>query len=208
VQLLNEQGAVRDSEGRVEGERGDTPLNRVLLVAPASKMVQELSAALRDLGVREVAWAVTATNVRSNLAEGVDVLFLSLDLPDRLAHGLLLEALELCPVPQLVLISDGYHPDLFTLAQAGADKHLVWPADLDTIRACLVAPDRWSLLARCARLFLGCAGMRDAQEEFRSQMLQRALAVANGSRRGAARILGVSRPAVQRMIREGGGKSP
>jgi hypothetical protein len=51
-------------------------------------------------------------------------------------------------------------------------------------------------------MLLGRMSLRDAQRLVRAVMLEGALSASNGSRRSAARMLGVTRPAVQRMLRE------
>jgi len=57
-------------------------------------------------------------------------------------------------------------------------------------------------LESVARVLLGRMTMKEALHALRASMLGHALRECGGSRRSAARLLGVSRPAVQRMLRE------
>ena len=183
--------------------RGQERSGRILIAAPASPLSAELQKAIVELGPGEVLQAETLEAVNLALLDGVDVMFLLAEAPGHLASRSLAVALELCPVPYVVVVSLGPNADLFSLAQAGADQHLAWPTTRELLGACLDGcKERRGLLARCARLLLGTRSLRDAQDEFRAHMLHRALRASGGSRRGAARLLGVSRPAVQRMLRE------
>jgi transcriptional regulator with GAF, ATPase, and Fis domain len=53
-----------------------------------------------------------------------------------------------------------------------------------------------------AHRIVGSLGLTEAIRVFRQEMVDRALLQANGSRRAAARILGVTRPAVQSILRQ------
>ena len=51
-------------------------------------------------------------------------------------------------------------------------------------------------------------GMRETQADVRNMMYEEAMALSQGSRRGAARLLGVTRQAVQQMAKEHSGDDP
>ncbi|MEY4512980.1 MAG: hypothetical protein RLZZ450_5102, partial [Pseudomonadota bacterium] len=75
--------------------------------------------------------------------------------------------------------------------------------DLDRLaerieRALSEAPKLDALVAAS----VGRTPMRELQTEVRRVMVEQALAKAEGSRSGAARLLSVSRQAVQQMVRE------
>jgi predicted transcriptional regulator len=50
-------------------------------------------------------------------------------------------------------------------------------------------------------MVVGRLSLTDAIQAFRNSMVESALFRQNGSRRAAARLLGVTRPAVQRVLR-------
>jgi|GEM_PF-6839753 len=53
---------------------------------------------------------------------------------------------------------------------------------------------------RIAKMLVGAVGLREAVLLLRGAMLEEALARGNGSRHAAARLLGVNRKAIQRLI--------
>jgi hypothetical protein len=137
------------------------------------------------------------------IVSGVSAVFLWASLPDGLAMFLASSAAQVFPTPHVVVVSEGSHPDLFNLARAGARAHLRWPATSEDVGKCLEnTSESPTDLEIAVRLLVGQVVLKDAQTLLRRAMLRRALAISNGSRRAAARILGVTRPAVQRMIRE------
>jgi DNA-binding NtrC family response regulator len=182
-------------------------MEKIVVVASERTCGAALVSVLTELAVPRITLALSATQARSLFREGVDAAFLFVDMPEHLALTLVRGALSACPVPRLIVVSDGAHPDLFTLARAGAHDHLRWPADSGQVRSCLEAPTASSVLEAGARFLVGRTGIRSAQADLRRLMLQQALDATSGSRRAAARILGVTRAAVQHMLKEDAGRS-
>jgi DNA-binding NtrC family response regulator len=178
---------------------------RVLVVAAERGVGTTLVSLLTELGVPTITLALSAEHASSLLREGVDVAFLFADMRERSALDIVDDALSVCPVPRLVVVSDGTHPDLFTLARAGAQEHLFWPASPEHVLSCLEPRAPTSVLQEGACYLVGRIGIRKAQSALRRLMLQQALDASNGSRRAAARILGVTRAAVQHMLKEDAG---
>jgi transcriptional regulator with PAS, ATPase and Fis domain len=54
---------------------------------------------------------------------------------------------------------------------------------------------------RLLRPFVGHLGMKDIQTHVREALVREALERSGGSRRSAAQLLGVTRPAIQRWLR-------
>lgn len=184
-------------------------VDRALVVVQDPRAWSGLKDILGELGVSRVAHATGEELAMRHVAGGVDAVFVFASLPDRLALRVISAAASACPAPRLIVVSDGPHPDLFELARAGAQAHLSWPLCLDEVRVCLEAPmGSMAGLDAATRPLLGRVGLRDAQSLLRQAMLRNALTASQGSRRGAARILGVTRPAVQRMLREDGAPEP
>jgi DNA-binding NtrC family response regulator len=125
-------------------------------------------------------------------------------LPDGDAFGLLELASQRRPAPVAIAVSGQTSTeDAFRLAQVGCRAYLEKPFDLDRLaerieRALSEAPKLDALVAAS----VGRTPMRELQTEVRRVMVEQALAKAEGSRSGAARLLSVSRQAVQQMVRE------
>ena len=125
-------------------------------------------------------------------------------LPDGDAFGLLDLAAQRRPAPVAVAVSGQTSTeDAFRLAQVGCRAYLEKPFDLDRLAECVEkalseAPKLDALVAAS----VGRTPMRELQTEVRRVMVEQALAKAEGSRSGAARLLSVSRQAVQQMVRE------
>jgi DNA-binding NtrC family response regulator len=177
-------------------------MERVAVVAAERTVGSALVSVLTELGVPRITLTLNPDQARELLREGVDAAFLFAELPEHLALSLLRDALSACPLPRLIVVSNGAHPDLFTLARAGAQEHLHWPASSEQVRRCLELPATSSVLEEGARFLVGRIGISKAQADLRRLMLQRALDATSGSRRAAARMLGVTRAAVQHMLKE------
>ncbi|MCX4245566.1 helix-turn-helix domain-containing protein [Paraliomyxa miuraensis] len=83
--------------------------------------------------------------------------------------------------------------------------YLLKPLSRGQIAACLTqTPNGLEFLRQLLRPLVGRFGLKDIQAYIRRELVRDALARAGGSRRSAARILGVTRPAVQKFLREVG----
>jgi len=176
--------------------------SRVVIVTNEQRVTAELECVLMAVGVQNPVVARDGALAAEAARSGVDAIFLLGTLPAeevlRLAHV----ASFVCPAPRLTLVSEAPHANLHALTDLLGVKHLPWPSCAETVLHCLEPPDASSILDQGARLLVGRLGIRDAQDALRRGMLQQALKASNGSRRAAARILGVTRPAVQRMLRD------
>lgn len=179
-------------------------VKEVLVVAHDRPAASSLTSMLTELGVPSVIDATCPEHALMALESGVDAAFLFASTPDSLALRVARSAVRACPAPSVIVVSSGPHPDLFALAQAGASALLGWPLTPDEVWQCLEAThlstDRFEADVRS---LVGRVGIKDAQGWMRTTMLQHALDASHGSRRAAARLLGVTRPAIQRMLREG-----
>jgi DNA-binding NtrC family response regulator len=180
-------------------------MERVVVVAAERTVGAALVSLLTELGVPRITLTLCPDQAHSLLREGVDAAFLFAEMPECVALSLLREARSACPLPRLIVVSDGTHTDLFTLARAGAQEHLRWPASSEQVRSCLELPAPSTVLEEGARFLVGRIGIGKAQADLRRLMLERALDATSGSRRAAARMLGVTRAAVQHMLKENPG---
>ncbi|HEY5958185.1 MAG TPA: helix-turn-helix domain-containing protein [Polyangiaceae bacterium] len=158
---------------------------------------------LVELGVNDIVAADSAELATETLQQGVDVAFVFLELRHQVALEIVRTATSTSPSPHVVIVSDGKSPGLFEFARAGARTHLLWPGSVEALRDCLTTTsDIESELELAIGFIVGRVSFKDAQSLVRRVMLMRALEASHGSRRRAAQILGVTRPAVQRMLRE------
>jgi DNA-binding NtrC family response regulator len=132
-----------------------------------------------------------------------DLLILDFRLPDGDARELLRRMAHNGPVPTTVAMSAFARPqESFELAGLGVRAYLEKPfgkaALDDALVAALEAPD----LAPQLRDAVGKANLQEVEERVRATMVGEALKRAAGSRRGAARMLGVSRQFLQHVLRK------
>jgi len=133
----------------------------------------------------------------------VDVVITDAQLPDGDAHEVLVLAGMLMPFPYcaVVVSSTTTSEDAFMLAQAGTRALLERPLDSAMLeralpRDSLVPPP----LDRVVRAYIGQVDLAELQRLVCAAALHQALAL-GGTRSGAARLLKVTRQAVQQMMR-------
>ncbi|MFQ5418569.1 MAG: response regulator [Myxococcota bacterium] len=135
-----------------------------------------------------------------------ELLLVDVRLADDSAFGVLDVASRLSPAPVIVAISGKASPgEAFRLAQHGVCEYLAKPFSIEELvsaveRARQKPPNLGPLIAAQ----VGWVPMRELQREVRQVMVQEALARTEGSRSGAARLLHVTRQAVQHIIRRSG----
>jgi DNA-binding NtrC family response regulator len=174
----------------------------VLIVEDNGPLRSAIARRVRDWGSRPLE-AGTAREANALLAASPDLLVIDLHLPDELAFGVIEAAALLWPKPICVAISGRASPEqAFRLAQLGVRALLEKPFSLDQLQQAVEsayreAPPLEVLIAAC----VGRVPMRKLQERLRSVMVHQALALSNGSRSETARLLKVSRQAIQQMLR-------
>ncbi len=147
------------------------------------------------------------TNVRAALAALSqalpDLLLLDVTLPDGDAFTVLEALREREPRPLVIAISGtASAPQSFRLAELGVNGFLPKPFGLVELEAAIAeaATQRPDIRPQL-RTLVGQRPIHEIEREVRATMLDEALARTDGNRRGAARLLDVSRQLVQRMIR-------
>jgi len=111
---------------------------------------------------------------------------------------------QLVPIPQIIAVSGtATATEAFRLKSLGVRGYLQKPFALEeltaTIDAILQAPPE---LATHLNPFLGRTSFRRVQMAVRKTLLEQAMTLSQGNRTHAARLLDVSRQAVQHMIKE------
>jgi DNA-binding NtrC family response regulator len=171
-----------------------------LVVEPNDSARTDLYAALESLTI-QASGASTAQQAIQCLPLGFDLMLLNADVPEG-ALELVEAAFTLRHPPTIVVM--GTRPDpwcVFELAKAGAHAYLMSPVSAASLHACLRGFSVSTHLMKLLRPLVGHLGMKEIQARVRRALLLEALARTNGSRRSAAQLLGVTRPAIQKWLR-------
>ena len=175
---------------------------KALVVEDDVELGRALVRALEDWGAdTQLATSVAAAGT---LVEKAELVVLDIALPDGSGVRIAERAAELRPAP-LVIAFSGHATaeEAFRLGQLGVRGYLTKPLSLSdftaTVAALLAgAPD----LAPFLVATVGREPFQKVLANVRRTMAEQALARSGGNRTGAARLLGVTRQAVQNIIRD------
>jgi len=176
---------------------------RVLIVEDHKPLRQALARAARGWGA-EVLEAGSVREAAARLAQHPDLVIVDVALPDGNARPIVEQAVRLRPAPAVIAMSgQASAEEAFELARIGARRYLPKPISLEDLNRAVEAalrdrPDLTPLVAA----HVGNTPMRQVLDQVRGVMVDEALAKEHGSRSGAARMLGVSRQAVQQAVRD------
>jgi len=177
-------------------------LGRVLVVEDHAPLRKAIAGLVAESGA-EVLEAETERDAIALLDPPPDLIICDVYLPDGSAQKIFETSLRLSPEPVKIAMS-GYASaeEAFRLAKLGVLAYLPKPFALDelseSIERVLCAPPDIDTLLRAS---VGQVPMRQLQQRVRRVMVGQALALTSGSRSGAARLLDVSRQAVQQITR-------
>jgi DNA-binding NtrC family response regulator len=175
---------------------------RVLIVEDNAALRSAIARRIGDWGARALE-AGTAHEAKALLAASPDLLIVDLNLPDEPAFAVIEAAAQIWPKPVCVAISGCASPEeAFRLAQLGVRAYVGKPFSLDELQRAVEsayreAPQLETLIAAS----VGRVPLRQLQEHLRKVMVLQALALSEGSRSETARLLAVSRQAIQQMLR-------
>lgn len=179
-------------------------LKRLLIVEDNDALQRALGLTLAEYA-SEVRTATTVEAAEPVIREWrPDAVVLDFPLPDGDAFDLLRIFAHTEPMPALVVMSGMATPDeTFRLAQMGVRAFVPKPLEPGAIEralelALLTAPD----LAPMIRAAVGHVGVRTVEKQVRATMVAEAMARAQGSRSGAARLLSVSRQVLQHFLKK------
>jgi len=181
---------------------GSRTLERIAVVEDDAALRSAIARAVRSWGVL-VTEAGTAEEAKALLATlpPPDLLLIDVRLSDHTAFDVLDAADRSAAAPIVVAMSGKASADeAFRLGQRGVRAYLAKPISLDALESAVrtawgQAPDLEPLIAAT----VGRVGMRELQHQVRHVMLRQALALSRGSLRASARLLQVSRQAIQQM---------
>jgi CheY-like chemotaxis protein len=178
-------------------------LERVLIVEDNAPLRAGIAELVRSWGARAFEAGSGEEAVGLLEREPPDLLICDVRLPDGSAFRVLEATLSMTPEPAKVAISGVATPEeAFHLGQMGVREYLAKPFSLtdleDAVHRVQSEPpdlDPW------VRASVGQVSMRDLQKHVREVMVEQAMALSDGSRRRAARLLDVSRQAIQQIVR-------
>jgi len=184
-------------------------LRRVLVVEDNVPLRAAIARLARGWGARAIE-AGSAREALALLSPPPDLIISDVRLPDESAFCVFEAASLLWPKPLAVAISGKASPDeAFRLAQMGVGAYLAKPMSLEELTAAVEAvrtapPSLDPMVSAC----VGQLSLHEVQDRMRHVMLHQALALTEGSRSGAARLLDVSRQAVQQILRGAPAEEP
>jgi DNA-binding NtrC family response regulator len=175
----------------------------VLIVQGDLQLGEVFRDALGDWGAN-AHWARSLQEAIEVSTQPFDLMVLDATLPDGDGVTLAEHAGRMRPAPLIIAVTAPEHArDAFRMAQLGAVAHLEKPvtaADLTiTVEQVLSRPPEFMphLIAAVGRV-----NFREVLDRVRRAMAEQALAMAAGNKTGAARLLGITRQAVQQLIRD------
>ncbi|MFO0555393.1 MAG: response regulator [Polyangiaceae bacterium] len=175
----------------------------MLVVDDDAKLVRAVSGALSDEG-REVVCCGDVARVAEVLESfRPDLVLLDVKLPDGDAFSVL-EQLRVRGCAPLVVAMSGEatQSEAFRLAQHGVRAYVTKPFTLAELeRAIAEARAEPPAIAPHLAQTVGLRPLEDVEREVRDTLVDEALSRSNGSRRGAARLLGISRQLLQHILR-------
>jgi DNA-binding NtrC family response regulator len=175
---------------------------RALVVEDDAVLGRAITRALEEWG-NEVTWCTTLEDALAASRTPPDLVIIDVALPDGSGVTLAQELSRQRPAPLVIAMSGrASASEAFQLGSLGVRGYLPKPVSFTDLVATIdsvleTAPDLSPLLVAS----VGRRGFQDVQEQVRRTMAEQALAVARGNRTEAARLLGVTRQAVQQLIR-------
>lgn len=177
-------------------------IRRVLLVDDDVPLLRALRRAFAawDADITECTCIADAMDA---LDASIDLVIVDVRLPDGTGLSVAEAASQLSPTPLIIALSGSASAtEAFRLAQAGALAYLQKPISLrdlqDAVQHVQTSPPSFRPLV-AARV--GASNLKQIQDDVRRTALRQALGLAEGNRTNAARLLNVTRQAVQHMMR-------
>jgi DNA-binding response OmpR family regulator len=175
---------------------------RALVVEDDDVLGRAITRTLEQWG-NTVTWCTTLQSALLAAAAAPDLVIIDVTLPDGSGVTLAQELSRQRPAPLVVAMSgQASASEAFQLGALGVRGYLPKPLSFTELTATIdslldAAPDLSPLLVAS----VGKRKFQDVQEQVRRTMTEQALALARGNRTEAAKLLGVTRQAVQQLIR-------
>jgi two-component system, response regulator RegA len=179
-------------------------ISGVYIVEDSPSLASALAAALSQRATA-VAIVSSAEEARRGIVEArPELVILDVALPDGTAFDVLDGIRELLPAPAVIAMSGSATAEQsFRLAEYGVREYLAKPVAMAALHAAIdSALSKPPNLMPILRAAVGRASLSAVEEEVRATMVREAMARTGGSRRGAAKILSVSRQVLQHILRK------
>ncbi len=178
-------------------------VQRVLLVEDDGKLRAAVRRTLRSDRRTIVEVSSRAAALQALRKGSFDMVLLDVHLPDGSGLDVASAAATISPAPLIVVVSgDASAGEAFRLAQLGAIHYLPKPFSVEELVAAVeLAHDTRVKLEPIVRSYVGKERLYDVQDNVRRAMVDQALAITKGNRSAAARLLRVTRQAIQKFIR-------
>ena len=175
---------------------------RVLLVEDEDSVRLTMQRWLSAKGF-DVVTAASVKEAQEALSQEVDVVLLDFLLGDGTGHDVLRHAINLPRAPRFIVLSGAITVEAaHRVGRQGAVAVMSKPADLQTLAQVIVQTAQAELPSGEALIGqLGTTVYRDAVEAVKVTLVTSALERSGGSRSGAARLLGMTRQQLQKLIR-------
>jgi DNA-binding response OmpR family regulator len=176
---------------------------RVLVVQEDVQLGESLRDALRERG-ESVYWVRSQREAMAACTQPFDWMVLDVQLSDGSGIALAELAARMRPAPRILAMSNRAEArDALRMAQLGARGLLQKPFTIAEFTATLeqLADNAPEFLPHLVAV-VGHTGFREVLDRVRRSMAEQALAMAAGNKTGAARLLGITRQAVQQLIRD------
>ncbi len=183
------------------------PVRRVLIVEDDRPLCAALVRLARNNWGNDVWQAHSVAEASPLIAQQPDLMIVDVKLPDGDSFGLIEMAWNARPAPVVVAMSGAASPEeAFRLGQLGVRAYVAKPFSVeslsDEVEKALRTPPDFEPIARNA---VGQIGVRAVRDLVRDAMFDQALALSEGNLSLAARLLQVSRQAVQQVKRDRNG---
>lgn len=187
--------------GPVTKSSASRKIRRILVVEDDPKVRAGVRRALPGYDIVEAGTLASALQL---LAEGCDLVLLDIGLPDGSGVDVAVAASKARPAPLILpMTGEATGAEGYGLSKLGAVGFLSKPFSVEQLRRAIRRAAKPDLRYRALiKTYVGRHDMLEVQAGVRSAMIDEALAVTDDNKAKAATLLGVTRQAVQKFIRE------
>lgn len=177
---------------------------RCLIIDDDLSLLADLKTALEPY-ITTIKSCATVKDAHSILNDWTpELLVTDVILPDGDAFDILTALCEEQPYPMILAISGAATAEhSFELARLGVHAYLSKPFTLSQFKAAAATACQCPVnLSPHVRSLVGRRPVREVEDEVRTAMIHEALVRTDGSRRGAAKLLNISRQLLQHILRK------
>lgn len=180
------------------------PIRRILVLEDDPAVRRELGRLLSSTG-RDVVEADTVASARGKLLAGCDLVLLDIRLPDGSGVDVAQTAAKMKPAPLMMVLTGGATSEEgFALCELGVRRFFSKPFSPEELLQAIetVTPSRVQLEAML-KTFVGRMDLHAVEESVRHTLVLEALAITGGNKSEAAKLLKITRQALQQILHAG-----